>query len=270
MLLYIVFNSYSILWLLITLNFIFFNLTSYLLFTNRNDLYYRLLNNDFFLNNFYFFWTSLWYIPFFFIVLIGLNFLAKNKMINFFNFNLLFFLLILLWLTQNNFYNNQKIYSEILLFNEGINSLLTNSINKIHPLLLYSSILFFYFVNDINFYKFRIHIFNKKILSYFIKLNFFLNLIITALFLGSWWALQEGSWGGWWNWDSSEVFGLFILYKILLYSHITFFSESIVFLTLYNIFSRYFLLIYYLFMQINFSFISHNFGFRKFEFINEN
>ena len=28
--------------------------------------------------------------------------------------------------------------------------------------------------------------------------------------MGGLWAYQEGSWGGWWDWDISEVFGLFI------------------------------------------------------------
>jgi cytochrome c biogenesis factor len=29
---------------------------------------------------------------------------------------------------------------------------------------------------------------------------YFLSILLLGLILGGWWAYQEGSWGGWWNW----------------------------------------------------------------------
>ena len=46
------------------------------------------------------------------------------------------------------------------------------------------------------------------------------SIILTiTLYFGGWWALQEGSWGGWWNWDASEVLGLITLLYLILAVH---------------------------------------------------
>jgi hypothetical protein len=84
-----------------------------------------------------------------------------------------------------------------------------------------------------------------------------------TLFMGSWWAYQEGSWGGWWNWDPSEVFGLLILLGILLITHNYLFNsrKNIFIFIILSLF--YLTLTYYSFMQVNFTLISHNFGFRN-------
>jgi cytochrome c biogenesis factor len=89
-----------------------------------------------------------------------------------------------------------------------------------------------------------------------------------ALFLGSWWALQEGSWGGWWNWDPSEFFGLIILYLILSLFHnkSNMCSNQRLFTNLALNIS--YLFTFFLLLQLNFSLISHNFGFRNLKFLN--
>ena len=108
------------------------------------------------------------------------------------------------------------------IYSENFNNLLINSINKYHPLLLYISIfvfyftilLFYYFLKKPNYVLFlKIQIFIKFFIQNYIK------YIIFSLFLGSFWALQEGSWGGWWNWDPSEVLGLLILFFYIYFFH---------------------------------------------------
>jgi len=90
-----------------------------------------------------------------------------------------------------------------------------------------------------------------------------------ALFLGSWWAFQEGTWGGWWNWDPSEVLGLLVLLTILLISH-----KPQNYLNIWSLLQKTFvgvmLFIWvYFFTQLNFDLVSHNFGNRfTFFFVN--
>ena len=93
-------------------------------------------------------------------------------------------------------------------------------------------------------------------------------LIVTALYLGSWWALQEGSWGGWWNWDASEFLGLLIFYFIVTLFHIRYNLQSLTKLYQSLYLSLSYLFIYFFFLQLNFSVISHNFGFRTLKFLN--
>jgi hypothetical protein len=134
------------------------------------------------------------------------------------------------------------------------NLLLNNSINKLHPALIYYSWIFLAVIYFVYLYS-------------SLKYRTILNLVSTTLvllytlFLGGWWAYQEGSWGGWWNWDPSEMFGLFILSVIISISH------AIKHYNFYNL-SNFkttisLLFLYYSFLQLNFSLISHNFGIRQ-------
>ena len=88
--------------------------------------------------------------------------------------------------------------------------------------------------------------------------------------MGSWWALEEGTWGGWWNWDSSEVFGLQIALSALYLNH----SYTPVKLTSNRLFQSISVfatvLISYFFIQLNFELVSHNFGSKFFFFFNNN
>lgn len=156
------------------------------------------------------------------------------------------------------FSNKYNFNTDFLLFNYNI--LLNNSINKIHPLFLYGSIFYLFY----NVYLLKC---NDKLLH----LNFnFLKLVYTlptcfkylffTLFLGSWWAFQEGSWGGWWDWDISEVFGLYILINITKSFHNIYINRTNNFSSLMITSYFFSLLIFYFFMQLNFSLISHNFN----------
>jgi len=94
-----------------------------------------------------------------------------------------------------------------------INLLLTNSLNKYHPGLFFLSVLgLFTAINSqfFNFYQTRTFCFNYAALLLPTSVTYFTLLNIIALVLGSWWAFQEGTWGGWWNWDASEVLGLLV------------------------------------------------------------
>lgn len=143
-------------------------------------------------------------------------------------------------------------------------TLLIDPLNKIHPLILYTSGGFFLLSFLTLFQYFSINLIN----FFFIQRSFNLlkleiknNLIITsiALMLGSWWAFQEGTWGGWWGWDPSEVLGLLLILAALLYFHSTFkvFFYKQVLIFLYPLFI---LSINYYFIQLNFELVSHNFG----------
>lgn len=79
-------------------------------------------------------------------------------------------------------------------------------------------------------------------------------------FLGSWWAFQEGSWGGWWNWDLSEYFSLIIVFfyttiihnKLCRVNQLTFYSRLTSFLVL--------TVVLHFFVQYNLTNTSHAFG----------
>ena len=112
--------------------------------------------------------------------------------------------------------------------------------------------------------------YNNSILPFLInRIKSSLCFIVIALYLGSWWALQEGSWGGWWNWDSSEFFGLIIMYLLLFFFFHSKLPLKTVYISYYFILnSLLYLFIFFLLLQLNFSIISHNFGFRSLKFLN--
>jgi hypothetical protein len=95
-------------------------------------------------------------------------------------------------------------------------------------------------------------------------------IILIALFLGSWWAFQEGTWGGWWNWDPSEVFGLLFLILQLTNLHENTNYFKLVKVHKKTLISASLLLGVYFFIQLNFEIISHNFGVKFFFFFNNN
>jgi len=107
-----------------------------------------------------------------------------------------------------------------------------------------------------------------KLQYIFVYIKFSIPLITIALYLGSWWALQEGSWGGWWNWDASEFFGLLIFYYLILSVHRPDLVKSLLLLVNFLLKTQYLLVIFFLLLQLNFNVISHNFGFRSTKFLN--
>ena len=204
---------YSISQLLIILS-----ITSFLYYGNYSvnwyDIYSRVLGNEFYLNLYYFLWTSFWYIPILILLIVVWQF------INYTNIKHLLLILTLLILLFNTIVDihmywvlNTNIYN-LPLKSEHYNNLLLNSINKYHPGILYWTSLFIitYWLMFNLTYCIRMYKFYLVSVELVIKPKFiwFSLILLLTLGLGGWWALQEGSWGGWWNWDPSEVFGLLI------------------------------------------------------------
>ena len=245
-----------------------YNLTlSFRLCSSVPDFLYKVRINDYFFCNFYFFWTNLHYLPLLFFIfstvfLIKINkFLSKVVLIII--LTSFFFLLILLLDTNFMF----CIGIELETFSNGVNKLLTNSVNKLHPPLLYYSILWVFcglgyaagIYQKTFFYK------NIYSISFFKTMHNHLMSCLAALYLGSWWALQEGSWGGWWNWDSSEVFGIIIFFKLIITYHLSYFTRRTELIVPYIQSSCFIVLIFYAFMQLNFGLISHNFSSKNYQ-----
>lgn len=236
---------------------------SYLFLT---DLVTRIFSDDFYLNLYYFTWTNLWYLGAFIPVIFGLKLIYRNYTPS--------ILIIFYSLTLNSsficiyeyFYLNLSLPDASLLY-PMFNTLLLNSLNKYHPFLLYFSLTIFLLIlispPAINLYALSFPKWNFFRKSFLTLLRSLVYVNLVALVLGSWWAFQEGSWGGWWNWDISEIFGLYILILILMFVHLPTMAlnatRNLGQLTLAGLT----LFIFYFFMQLNFNLLSHNFGLRS-------
>jgi len=235
------------------------------------DMFTRTITNHFLSTNLFMYWTNLYYLHTFFLVVVFLCLITKSK---YANYELFVQYTLFILLSTNlfyEFYSNTILSFNTQLFNEGVNSLLRNTVNKIHPLLLYSSFSIF-FIGVTHFtYKGLVKSFQKdkcELQYMFVYIKFSVPLIAIALYLGSWWALQEGSWGGWWNWDSSEFFGLLIFYYLVLFIHRPDLVKSLLLLVNFISKTQYLLITFFLLLQLNFNVISHNFGFRSTKFLN--
>lgn len=155
----------------------------------------------------------------------------------------------------------------------NINAFLLNNLNRYHPLIFYVSALLM-LTMLLNFFtgtsRENNFIAQTAVNTFFTHRIPVLTVNGTALFLGSWWALQEWSWGGWWNWDPSETFGLGVAFFILLHTHTslhywdyTQYKAKGILLTLLFVVS-------YFVIQLNFEILSHNFGLDSFIFFNKN
>ena len=227
-------------------------------FVNITDITSRTFTNDFFINSFYFLWTSFWYIPTFLSVLLilfilhsGTSSRPTTPLV------ILIILLILSYSYQNlnphNYLNDS--------FGENFNILLSNSINKFHPALFYLTLLLITSYRPVSDFTPRNTYSSPHthlLVNYYTLTT--VPIIIFTLSLGSWWALQEGSWGGWWNWDPSEVFGLLVMLLHLnnIHRKVTTMLSNLPWLLV---------LFVYTFIQFNFDLVSHNFGTRVDQFI---
>lgn len=178
------------------------------------------------------------------------------------------FLLISLILSIDTLYIKFNLTFLLTLNNFNVtyqNALLNNFVNKYHPLLLYGSFVFLLTILILAYYFFNLKnptLYNNKESLLIKKLTYGALYFITfALLFGSFWAKQEMSWGGWWNWDSSENLGLLIFIIIISVVH----KYKIRKLTFYRF---YHLLIYifiitlvYFVIQMTFEDSSHNFDF---------
>lgn len=239
-----------------------------LISTNFVDNHTRFVSHNFILNLFFYYWTNFWFlIP---IIASTLVFYSSFN-IKFFDIYFLIILVtVLLYLFSLIVYwCPNSIIFENSIRKETLNPLLTNSINKYHPFLFYWSliwviVLYTYLKRNTNKNLPRLGYIN----SYYFRLINYLLLNIITLGMGGWWALQEGSWGGWWNWDPSEVFGLLIMLFYILSVHTNVFQVNI---KKQNIFTStwvFYIIFTYLLIQLNFDLVSHNFGTRIHQFVN--
>lgn len=229
-------------------------------FSDLSDVYYRVYIDDFFFNNYYYLWTNFWLIP---NVLVTITLLYLIYFMDILPKQLMYLLVFVSFLFGEIFdywYLNTQ-YNFNIVNSEDVNVLLLNNINKYHPLILYVSVVAGYSLVTPSQFKYLPLFYNVVIRLTYIKImKLHLLLIFFTLLLGSWWAVQEGSWGGWWNWDASEVFGLLIALYLVYYMHN---STNLTHSYLVKLLSGLLLCgaaAGYTLIQINFNLISHNFN----------
>ena len=236
-------------------------------FITRVDL------NESFVNMFNFFWTSFLYLPPFFSVWFFFCWFGSNPYSQ--RLLLAFITLLLVGYSFESFDTLTISYhSDCFDFdNSAVNLLLSNNLNKYHPFIFYMSVAIgsrLMVKGVLNYFNALLFTTNDVTLYHTSDLRCALILNLTSLFMGSWWALQEGTWGGWWNWDASEVLGLLVSMGALLSIHTT--CSSVTITQLHNRLSLTGLatLLSYAFIQLNFDLVSHNFGSKFFFFFNNN
>ena len=249
-------------------------ITFYSLVLNSNnyfnfiDLTTRVWLNEFFLNTYYFYWTSFWYLLAV-IVLLKLVFVVVYLRHSSFHVNILSLFLLFYSFTILEYYGYNYVTLGTLKSEYQINSLLTNSINKYHPFIFYFTLIWLYVTNLYSLKTSRKNLFSVTFGKLYVtqRLGFFIPMIYATLGLGSWWALQEGSWGGWWNWDSSEVFGLIVMLFYVQLIHKPLVRTSWKTLNTLTVSSVLILFFVYALIQLNFDLVSHNFGTKVDQFI---
>lgn len=237
------------------------------------DINLRLNVNESLLNSYYFFWTSLTYLPSFFFLIWALVGWASYG-VYYIRLNLLLTLCFILYNFEFCDFWTAGLSSDLLDTSiTSFNSLLTNNLNKYHPFIFYLSV---FTTLNLGLLLLILSANNQLFtLSYsllYVRRGLFKVLLINlfALYLGSWWALQEGTWGGWWNWDASEVFGLLFTLTALRVLHSTFKITQSFYITYFLQSSIYYLVLIYFFIQLNFDLVSHNFGAKFFFFFSNN
>jgi hypothetical protein len=254
--------------------FVFISISYYLIefniiYTNSVDRGTRFNLHEFSLNVMYYYWTNFWFIlPVLFILVFYLLSIQSVATAPAFLALWFFFLPYALVLIHYWVFNSSGLTEN--LHKENLNPLLTNSINKYHPLIFYLSTLYLfksYLQHKFGMANLKVSTPTSSLGQNFILENAVLWVTLT-LSLGGWWALQEGSWGGWWNWDPSETFGLVLMIWYLRSIHVKA-TRKLVYSNLLQLKIQIitFLLIY-LFIQLNFDLVSHNFGTRLHQFIN--
>jgi hypothetical protein len=244
-------------------------------YTSFFDFTTRMSVNDSLLGSYYFWWTNMLYLPLFFFGLASIFLLNRLAYWTHLQVLLVLVLLYVLYpLELSDYLISNYNYSILVSHSYGLNTLLTNILNKYHPLVFYVSVfLFFKYVLSMGSpVKLINSSFNAPesvartgIVGW---VSMFVNL--TALWMGSWWALQEGTWGGWWNWDSSEMFGLLVTISLLGLTHSYMTLNSFTFAQLKSRQLCSLFVLSYFFIQLNFELVSHNFGSKFFFFFNNN
>lgn len=256
--------------LYVILNLFSSSITGFTLFF---DWISRVDVNESFINSYNFFWTTFLYLPSFFFILLLIIFIIASVFTTYKFLPYLIITYIIYNVEIMDFLILNVNMSTINSNSTSINLLLTNNLNKYHPLIFYISVLLLFnllFQTISRLFTFMCFhdIKHSWIIHY--NINYITTINLVSLFLGSWWAMQEGTWGGWWNWDPSEVLGLLFTLTGLVYIH----SKTNYFTCCLHMYRLTFLInvivISYLFIQINFDLVSHNFGSKFFFFFNNN
>ena len=226
-----------------------------IIYTQSPDFYKRVICNDSSINLLYYFWTNFDWLLYFMCIMYVFIVLKSNQNKN--HLILMTAIVFYIYFEYHYLYSYSYFFTKNLNINpDYFNNLLSNDINKYHPLLFYIST--FMLLNTDRLSNISNSTINFHNIKY--KHRSLINtlLITTTLFMGSWWALQEGSWGGWWNWDASEMLGLLIMTLIYINLHTSFSTYYLYKLT--YITYIYLIFIYYILIQSNFNIVSHNFG----------
>ena len=263
-------TTLPLLLVLIFYSFTWYPLTGLGGYPALSDYCTRLLQDDSVISSYYLFWTSFTYLPPYFFALWLLVASTTSSLNVKFTASALATLLF--------FYSTESVDFSALSCHQTLtdpsvselNVLLLNPLNRFHP--------FFFYLSVVATLTFLVRLSYSSLapstptsaLLETPRLYLSVSLNLWALFMGSWWALQEGTWGGWWNWDPSEVFGLLPSFVALWYLHASaftslksdsFFKASV---------AAPVLALFYFFIQLNFDLVSHNFGSKFFFFFNHN
>ena len=149
-------------------------------YVSISDFFYRVYLDDFFINNFYYLWTSFLYLPILFFTLYSLNtlslFIEKFRLIP-----TIILALLLIFLNTFDFWSFNTVHYYDITNSEEINTLLFNTINKYHPFLFYlsSSMLYSIFTTAIAIYS-RVGSTRFSVGCYLLRVA---RLVITQVFI---------------------------------------------------------------------------------------
>jgi len=173
--------------------------------------------------------------------------------INLFKYSYLIFIFFIESLLTCKMFNS----IEILLNKNTINLELINGLLLIHPFLLYFACCYmisFFLRNSLFFKNNLLYLFLNKSSTF--EIMILLLIIMLSITLGSWWAEQELSWGGWWSWDIIELISLHYLFLFLFFIHLP--KKYLKYNYFYaNIFTNF--IIFTLIIKFNFLDSIHNF-----------
>ena len=245
-------------------------------YSGNNLLDYIVMHNpnDSLISTYYLIWMQIpnigWFVFLLFLAAIYLN---SNHLAHSCWYQIIVLVLILiLYYTELADYASLNSSSRVVLTSDTYtNNLLTNQLNRYHPFLFYTATA--YVLNGVGLlYIFRRRNFNTLFVNA-MQITFYTYsyqagfLISISLYLGAWWSFQEGNWGGWWNSDSSEMLGLFVLIHPIFGIHRSATWRSYGVQKLNSAKAVLSFLIFYYFIQINYKLTSHNFDSRFFFFL---
>lgn len=244
---------------------------------NLSDYVFMHNPNDSLISTYYLIWMQIQNIGWFvFILFLFINYLHSNYLTHRFWYQIIILLLTsITHYAELTDYTSLNSINRILITSDSyVNNLLTNHLNRYHPFLFYTATA--YIINCISlFYIFRQRNFNASFLNasqttFYTYSYQTVLLICTSLYLGAWWSFQEGNWGGWWNSDSSEMLGLFVLMLSLFNIHRNLTRSGYNTQKTNSAKAVLSFLFFYYFLQINYKLTSHNFDIRFFFFLNSN